>query len=50
MRVEDPNKMDGINLAIIDLDGEDITQTIVQNPDYQFYCSVGFRERRLGRI
>ncbi len=37
MRVEDPNKMDGINLAIIDLDGEDITQTIVQNPDYQFF-------------
>jgi energy-coupling factor transporter transmembrane protein EcfT len=40
MRVEDPNKMDGINLAIIDLDGEDITQTIVQNPDYQFFNYV----------
>jgi len=37
MRTEDPNKITGVNLAIMDLNGEDVTQIITQNPDYQFF-------------
>lgn len=35
-RVEDPNRIPGINLAIIDFAGDDVTNDYLKNPDYQF--------------
>lgn len=35
-RIDDPNTISGVNLAIIDFYGEDLTKYILQNPDYQF--------------
>ena len=37
MRTEDPNRISGVNLAIVDMNGDDVTQMIAQNPDYQFF-------------
>ncbi len=36
-RVEDPNKIPGMDLAIIDFDGNDVTKAYLENPDYQFF-------------
>lgn len=35
-RVEDPNRIPGMDLAIIDFSGEDVTDIYIKNPDYQF--------------
>ena len=35
-RVEDPNRLPGMDLAIIDFAGEDVTGDYLQNPDYSF--------------
>jgi uncharacterized membrane protein YphA (DoxX/SURF4 family) len=35
-RVEDPNRIPGMDLAIIDFAGEDVTDMFLKNPDYQF--------------
>ncbi len=35
-RAEDPNKVPGINLAIIDFAGNDVTDAYLKNPGYQF--------------
>lgn len=35
-RVEDPNRIPGMDLAIIDFAGEDVTNMYIKNPDYQF--------------
>ncbi|NCC73135.1 MAG: hypothetical protein EOM06_07025 [Sphingobacteriia bacterium] len=36
-RIYDPNIIEGVNLAIIDFNGENITQQIINNPDFQFF-------------
>lgn len=36
-RVEDPNRIPGMDLAIIDFAGEDITNIYLKNPDYHFF-------------
>lgn len=36
MRVDDPNTLDGINLMIVDFYGDDLTNFVLQNPDYHF--------------
>lgn len=36
-RVEDPNRIPGMNLAIIDFAGQDVTNDFLKNPDYQFF-------------
>ncbi len=36
-RVEDPNKVPGMDLAIIDFDGQDVTGSYLENPDYHFF-------------
>ncbi|NCA86156.1 MAG: DoxX family membrane protein [Clostridia bacterium] len=35
-RVEDPNRLPGMDLAIINFEGEDVTGDYLQNPDYHF--------------
>lgn len=35
-RVEDPNKVPGMDLAIINFQGEDVTRDYLENPDYNF--------------
>ncbi|MBE0639433.1 MAG: hypothetical protein IH598_13030 [Bacteroidales bacterium] len=35
-RIDDPNKVNGMNLSVIDFYGEDLTKYIMQNPDYHF--------------
>lgn len=35
-RVDDPNKNMGADLQIVDLDGNDVTGTVIQNPSYNF--------------
>ncbi len=35
-RVEDPNSFKGLNLQIMDSTGTDLTDLIIQNPEYQF--------------
>jgi uncharacterized membrane protein YphA (DoxX/SURF4 family) len=37
-RVEDPNRIQGMDLAIIDFGGEDVTNTFLKNPDYHFFA------------
>ncbi len=36
MRVDDPNAMEGVDLVVIDFYGDDLTNFILQNPDYHF--------------
>jgi len=36
-RVEDPNRIPGMDLAIIDFAGQDVTNDYLKNPDYQFF-------------
>ncbi|HPE34774.1 MAG TPA: hypothetical protein PLI65_08265 [Bacteroidales bacterium] len=36
-RIYDPNIIEGMNLAIIDFNGENVTQQIINNPDFQFF-------------
>jgi uncharacterized membrane protein YphA (DoxX/SURF4 family) len=36
-RVDDPNVMPGMDLAIIDFNGEDVTESYLENPDYNFF-------------
>jgi len=36
-RIEDPNRIPGIDLAIIDFSGKDITNVYLKNPEYQFF-------------
>jgi hypothetical protein len=35
-RIEDPNQYPGVDLQIVDADGTDVTDIIIQNPDYHF--------------
>lgn len=35
-RIDDPNKINGVNLSIIDFNGDDLTNYFIQNPDYHF--------------
>lgn len=35
-RIVDPNKLNGMNLAVIDYYGDDLTKYVIQNPDYHF--------------
>lgn len=35
-RAEDPNRIEGMNLAIINFAGENVTDMYLKNPDYQF--------------
>ncbi len=37
LRVEDPNVVPGMDLAIIDFDGVDVTKSYLGNPDYNFF-------------
>jgi len=36
-RVEDPNVVPGMDLAIFNFDGEDVTKSYLENPDYSFF-------------
>lgn len=37
-RVENPNKVPGMDLAIIDMNGTDVTSGYLENPDYYFFA------------
>lgn len=36
-RIEDPNKVPGMDLAIIDFEGQDVTKAYLENPGYHFF-------------